>query len=63
MSRLNPLDLRVESFEVLSASVGVPADTQQLECNSPLCMYSEQRTCPEKCPAAVEDGVEAQVRG
>jgi hypothetical protein len=63
MSTLRTQDLKVESFEVVSAGGVTPIDTQQMDCWSPLCMYSEQRTCPEKCPAAAEEGVEAEIDG
>lgn len=54
MARLKIEDLQVSSFEtsVGTASTGTVIDTQQIDCWSPLCMDTEQRTCPTKTVAA-----------
>jgi hypothetical protein len=50
MARLKIEDLQVSSFEtsVDTASTGTVIDTQQVDCWSPLCMDTQQRTCPTK---------------
>jgi len=51
MPRLKLEELQVSSFDTVSApSTGSTViDTQQMECWSPLCMDTEQRTCVTRC--------------
>jgi hypothetical protein len=50
MPRLKLQDLQVSSFETSpeTGSVSTVIDTQQVDCWSPLCMDTQQRTCPTK---------------
>lgn len=51
MSTLRAQDLKVETFEVAPAAASAEADTEQVECWSPLCGPTEGRTCPDDCVA------------
>jgi hypothetical protein len=55
MARMKIQDLQVSSFEtsVETASTATVIDTQQMDCWSPLCMDTQQRTCPVETGAAV----------
>ena len=50
MPRLKLDELQVSSFETStdSPSGDTLVDTQQMDCCSPLCMDTNQRTCPQQ---------------
>jgi hypothetical protein len=52
MPRLRLDDLQVTSFDTVAQPESASIDTQQVDCWSPLCMDTAQRTCPTQPAAA-----------